>query len=179
MYFLNIKFLILFYQQIWIFLKNPRQTSHWNWCLTTEPSWPIIVEVTLNAYIYWVQSQHSTSFFNTWSQLYFLSFSFLLFFILSSSPLPSPFLKKLNNKVSDILLTSPFFFLIPFFFSSFFFPFFSSYFSPHRLFPSFFIPFSMPPFYLVCPTNHLKCPAPFEHERTYCTGTQKTYLELC
>ena len=35
-------------------------------------------------------------------------------------PFLLPFLKKLNNKVSDILLTSPFFFLIPFFFSSFF-----------------------------------------------------------
>ena len=94
-------------------------------------------------------------------------------------PFLLPILKKKNNKVSDVLLTSPFFFLFPFFFSSFFFSFFSSYFSPHCLFPSFFIPFSMPPFYLVCPTNHLKCPAPFEHERTYCTGTHKTYLELC
>ena len=24
-----------------------------------------------------------------------------------------------------------------------------------------------------------ECPATFGHERTYCTGTQKTYLELC
>ena len=29
------------------------------------------------------------------------------------------------------------------------------------------------------PTNHLKCPATFEFGRTYCPGTQKTYLELC
>ena len=83
----------------------------------------IVVEVTRMLYIpmHWVQSQHSTSFFKylipTLFSFFFLSVSVFhsIFF-----PLPSPFLKKLNNKVSDILLTSPFFFLIPFFFSSFF-----------------------------------------------------------
>ena len=88
-----------------------------------------------------------------------------------------------------VLLTSPFFF--PFFPSFFFlfFSFFSSYFYHHRFFPSFlflflsqgkelelpssyrfflffFIPFSLPPFYLVCPTSNLKCLATFEHGKT-------------
>ena len=59
-----------------------------------------------------------------------------------------------------VLLTSPFFFLFSLLFS-----FFSSYFPPQHFFPSFF--FYLPPFYLVCPTNHLKCLATFEHGRTF------------
>ena len=85
-----------------------------------------------------------------------------------------------------VLLTSPFFFP---FFPSFFLPFFFFLFFlflPPSFFPLlffpivfslfFFIPFSLPPFYLVCPTNNLKCLATFEHGKTYCTGTPKTYL---
>ena len=82
-----------------------------------------------------------------------------------------------------VLLTSPFSFLFFLLFFFLFFSFFSSYFYHHRFFPSFFfpivfslflfIPFS---FYLVCPTNNLKCLSTFEHGKTYCTGTPKTYL---
>ena len=79
-----------------------------------------------------------------------------------------------------VLLTSPFFFpffpsfFLPFFFLSFlpifttivFSPPFYSFFFPIVFSLFFFIPFSLPPFYLVCPTNNLKCLATFVHGKT-------------
>ena len=98
--------------------------------LTTEPLGPVVVEVTRmpNIPIRWVHYQHSTSFcLNTFPQL----FSFLCF-ILSSSPPPSLFLSFCFVDFTFVLSFLPIFFL-PL---------------------SFFFPFSLPPFHLVCPTNH-------------------------
>ena len=77
----------------------------------------------------------------------FLSFYFLFFHFIFFPPLPSPVL-------SFCFVDFSFFF----FFLSFFFLFF-----PQSFFP---LLFYLPPFHLVYPTNHLKCPATFEHERT-------------
>ena len=121
--------------------------------------------------MHWVQSQHS---------IYFLLFKYLIptifsFFFLFSLYLlpPSPPLPSLSFLFPFVLLTSPFFLLFLIFF--FLFIFFYFYFSPHRFSP----PFIFASFLLGMFDQPFECPATFGHERTYCTGTQKTYLELC
>ena len=105
--------------------------------------------------MHWIHSQHSPSFclkylIPTLFPFFFLSVFHSIFF-------PPPFLLPF---FPFVLLTSPFF-LSFFLFSSFFF--LSFFFFP--IFPPSFFPllFYLPPFYLVYPTNHLKCPATFEH----------------
>ena len=85
--------------------------------------------------------------------------------------------------------TNSFFFFFPFCFSFYllppFLPFLTFCFVDFSFFPSFFIffflfiffPFAS--FLLGMSDQPFECPATFGHERTYCTGTQKTYLELC
>ena len=103
---------------------------------------------------------------------YFLLFKYLIptlfsFFFLSVFhsiffPLSYPFFPF-------VLLTSPFFLLFFIVFLIFFiFP--PIVFSPPFLFASFLLGMTDQPF---------ECPATVGHERTYCTVTQKTYLELC
>ena len=107
--------------------------------LTTEPPWPVVLEVTRMPIYNNALGSVPTQYFLLFKYL-IPTFFFLFPFCFSFYLLP-PFLLPF---FPFVLLTSPFFFLFSFFFS-----FFSSYFFP------FFIPFSLPPFYLVCPTNHL------------------------
>ena len=105
--------------------------------ITTEPSWPVVVEVTrmpiYNNALGSVSTQYFLLFLNTWSQLLFLSFSFLFSFYL----LP-PFFSYCFVEFTFFL-----FFFLFFFFSSYFFlhrlslPFYSFFF-PIIFFPSFF-----------------------------------------
>ena len=133
--------------------------------LTTEPPGPVVVEVTRKPIYtnalgsvptqYFILSKYFTP---TLFSFFFLSAFHSIFF----PPLPSLLLPF-------VLLTFSFFFSL--LFCSYFSFFSSFYFLPPLLFPFLFL-------YLVCPTNHFKCPATFEHGRTYCPDTQKTYLEL-
>ena len=114
--------------------------------LTTEPPGPVVVEVT-RMLIYTNALGSDSTQYLLLSKYFIPNSFFFLFpfcFVLSSSP-TRPFLLSF---FPFVLLTSPLLFLpifFPFVFSHFFFSF----------------PFSLPPFYLVCPTNHLKCPATF------------------
>ena len=79
---------------------------------------------------------------------FFLSFSFLFFILSSPSPLPFLFLSFCFVDVTFLISFLP---------------------SP----PSLFFLFSLPPFYLVCLTYHLKCPATFEHGRIFVLALRK------
>ena len=80
--------------------------------------------------LHWVQSQHSTSFCFKYLIPTLFSFFFLSVFILSSSPLPSPFLSICFVDFTFFLSFFPSFFLsflpifppsfVPFYFPSFF-----------------------------------------------------------
>ena len=109
---------------------------------------------------------------------YFLLFKYLIptlfsFFFLSvfHSIFFPPFLLPF---FPFVLFTSPFFLLFFFFLPFFFFFFFL--FSPPSFFPLLFLFAS---FLHGMSDQSFECPATFGHERTYCTGIQKTYLELC
>ena len=105
---------------------------------------------------------------------YFLLFKYLiptLFSFFFLSVFHSIFFPPSFPFFPFVLLTSPFFLLFYFFLPFFIFFIFSLIvFSPPFLFTSFLLGMSDQPF---------ESPATFGHERTYCTATQKTYLELC
>ena len=103
-------------------------------------------------------------FIPTLFSFFFLSVFHSIFF----PPPPPPFLPFLSFCFVDISFFPSLLFFFFLFFLFFLFP--PIVFSPPFLFASFLLGMSDQPF---------ECPATFGHERTYCTGTQKTYLELC